>query len=38
VVASEGDTVWQAVHARNLPVVARIEVAGQRPVTIYRTR
>jgi hypothetical protein len=38
VVASEGDSVWQAVHARNLPVVARIEVAGQRPVTIYRTR
>jgi hypothetical protein len=38
VVASDGDPVWQAVHARNLPVVARIEVAGQRPVAIYRAR
>ena len=38
VVASEGDPVWQAVHARDLRVVARIEVAGQRPVAIYRAR
>ena len=38
VVATEGDSVWQAVHARSLPVIARIEVAGQRPVTIYRAR
>jgi hypothetical protein len=38
VVASEGDTVWQAVHTRSFPVVAKIEVSGQRPVTISRTR
>ncbi len=38
VVASDGDPVWQVVRARNLPVVARIEVAGQRPVAIYRAR
>ncbi len=38
VVASEGDSVWQAVHARNLPVIARVEVGGQRPVTIFRAR
>ena len=38
VVATEGDTVWQAVHARSFPVVVKIEVSGQRPVTIYRTR
>ena len=38
VVASDGDSVWQAVHARALPVIARIEVEGQRPVTIYRAR
>jgi hypothetical protein len=38
VVASEGDSVWEALHARNLPVVTRIEVVGQRPVSIFRTR
>jgi hypothetical protein len=37
-VASQGDTVWQAIQDRNLPAIFRIEVAGQRPVTIYRTR
>jgi hypothetical protein len=38
VVAFEGDTVWQAVHERGLPVVARIEVAGQHAGAIYRAR
>jgi len=38
VVATEGDTVWQAVHAKMYPIVAKIEVPGQRPVTIYRAR
>jgi hypothetical protein len=38
VVAFDGDTVWQAVHERGLPVVARIEVAGQHAGTIYRAR
>jgi len=38
VVAFDGDTVWQAVHDRNLVVVARIVVTGQRTATIYRTR
>ena len=38
VVASQGDAVWQAIHPRNLPVLAKIEVEGQRPVTIYRAR
>jgi hypothetical protein len=37
-VAAQGDTVWQALQSRNLPTVARIEAAGQPPVTIYRTR
>jgi hypothetical protein len=37
-VATEGDSVWEALQSRNLPVVARIEVTGQRSVTIYRTR
>ena len=38
VVTFDGDTVWQAVHERGLPVVVRIEVAGQRAATIYRAR
>ena len=38
VVGFDGDTVWQAVHGLGLPVVARIEVAGQRAATIYRAR
>ncbi len=38
VVAFDGDTVWQAVHDRNLAAVARIVVTGQRTATIYRTR
>jgi len=38
VVAFEGDTVWQAVHTRNLPVVATIAVPGQRTATILRAR
>lgn len=38
VVAFDGDTVWQAVHELGLPVVARIEVAGQHAATIYRAR
>jgi len=38
VVAFDGDSVWQAVHELGLPVVARIEVTGQRAATIYRVR
>jgi hypothetical protein len=38
VVAFEGDVVWQAVHARGLPVVAIIGENGQRTVTIFRSR
>jgi hypothetical protein len=38
VVAFDGDTVWQAVHELGLPVLARIEVAGQHAATIYRAR
>jgi 4-amino-4-deoxy-L-arabinose transferase-like glycosyltransferase len=38
IVTSEGDAVWQAVHLRTFPVFAKIEVSGQRPVTIYLTR
>ena len=38
VVALEGDPVWDAVHARNLPVVTQIVVPGQSIATIFRTR
>jgi hypothetical protein len=38
VVASEGDPVWRAVHDRNLPELARIEVEGQRTVHVWRGR
>jgi len=38
VVACEGDTVWQAVYPRSLPVVATISVPGERTVTIFRAR
>ncbi|HWX92518.1 MAG TPA: hypothetical protein VNY29_07785 [Terriglobales bacterium] len=38
VVAFDGDSVWQAVHELGLPVMARIEVAGQHAATIYRGR
>jgi hypothetical protein len=38
VVAAEGDPVWLAVHDRNLPEIARIEVEGQRTVHIWSTR
>jgi hypothetical protein len=38
VVASEGDRVWQAVHDRNLPELARIEVTGQKTAYIWRAR
>jgi hypothetical protein len=38
VVASEEDPVWQAVHDRNLPEIARIDVEGQRTVHVWRAR
>jgi hypothetical protein len=38
VVACEGDPVWQAVHERNLPEIARIDVEGQRTMHIWRAR
>jgi hypothetical protein len=38
VVAIEGDPVDDAMHAQKLPVLAHINVAGQPPATIYRTR
>jgi hypothetical protein len=37
VVAFEGDVVWQAVHARALPVIAIISVNGQCTATIFRS-
>ena len=38
VIAFEGDPVWRAVHDRNLPELARIEVTGQKTVLILRAR
>ena len=38
VVATDGDPVWQAVHDRDLPEVARIEVEGQRSVHVWQAR
>ena len=38
VVAFPGDPVWQAVRARNLPVVAHVEAAGQQAATVYLAR
>ena len=38
VIAFDGDPVWRAVHDRNLPEVARVEVLGQRTAFILRTR
>jgi len=37
-VAFEGDSVWQAVHARGFSSVIIIAVNGQHRATIYRTR
>ena len=38
VVTFEGDPVWRAVHDRNLPELARIEVTGQKTAYIWRAR
>jgi hypothetical protein len=38
VVATDGDPVWQAVHDRYLPEVARIDVESQRTVHLWRAR
>jgi len=38
VVMFAGDVVWEAVHDRNLPVVATIVVSGQRTATILQAR
>ena len=38
VVASEGDTVWQAVQGRHLPELVEIHVTGQARVILYRAR
>ena len=38
VIAFEDDPVWRAAHDRNLPEVARIEVAGQKTAFILRAR
>ena len=38
VVAFEGDSVWQAVQARNLQAVVEIHTSGQAPAMIYRAR
>jgi hypothetical protein len=38
VVASEGDTVWQAVQGRRLPELVEIHVTGQARVILYRAR
>jgi hypothetical protein len=38
VVASEGDSVWQAVQGRHLPEVVEIHVTGQARVIVYRAR
>ncbi|HXY50432.1 MAG TPA: hypothetical protein VEI01_13335 [Terriglobales bacterium] len=38
VVAFPDDPVWQAVRDRNLPVVARVEAAGQQSAAVYLAR
>jgi hypothetical protein len=38
VVAFEGDSVWQAVQARNLQALVVIHTSGQAPAIIYRAR
>jgi hypothetical protein len=38
VIAFEGDSVWQAVHARHLPEVAELHTTGQARAVIYRAR
>jgi hypothetical protein len=38
VVASEGDSVWQAVHDRHLPELVEIHVTGQARAILYRAR
>ncbi len=38
VVASEGDSVWQAVHDRHLPELVEIHVTGQPRAILYRAR
>lgn len=38
VVASEGDTVWQAMQGRHLPEVVEIHVTGQAKAVVYRAR
>ncbi len=38
VVATEGDTVWQAVQDRHLPELVEIHVTGQARVILYRAR
>ncbi|HEY6369267.1 MAG TPA: hypothetical protein VIX37_01700 [Candidatus Sulfotelmatobacter sp.] len=38
VVASEGDSVWQAVRGRHLPELVEIHVTGQARVILYRAR
>ena len=37
-VASEGDAVWQAARAHNLPVLVVFHTTGQAPVVLYRAR
>jgi hypothetical protein len=36
-VAFDGDPVWDAMHARGLPVLTIVSVNGQRKVTIFET-
>jgi hypothetical protein len=38
VVATEGDSVWQAVQSRHLPELVEIHVTGQARAVIYRAR
>ena len=38
VVATEGDSVWQAVQSRHLPELVEIHVTGQERAVIYRAR
>jgi hypothetical protein len=38
VVASEGDSVWQAVQSRHLPELVEIHVTGQARAVVYRAR
>ena len=38
VVASEGDSVWQAVQGRHLPEVVEIHVTGQARAIVFRAR